>query len=175
MKQEVNLEHKIQPLIVCPLDHSVLYGAVLSHPAEQCEKANPVAFDTVSQKPSLEDPGCPDGGLQAWLVVLGVRLPIHMSLDGNRQCTRLLVLPSQREQLLVYSIPFIAHPGDPSYRSGFVVSWGVSRSYLVQRIQVVGSDQSTSYSIGISRLLPERLAERYLTFYYVRPIYFHPL
>ena len=79
MKQDVNLEHKIQPLIVCPLDHSVLYGAVLSHPAEQGhqgEKANPVAFDAVSQKPSQEDPACPDGGLQAWLVVLGVRLPI---------------------------------------------------------------------------------------------------
>ena len=84
------------------------------------------------------------------------------------------MLLSQREQLLVYNIPFFAHPGISSRRSGFVVSWGVSRPRLVQRIQVVGSDQSTSYSIGISRLLPERLAERNLTFYHVRPIYFHP-
>src|ERR1700761_2410634 len=63
MKQEVDLEQKLQPLIVCSLDHSVLYGAVISHPGEQGEKANPVAFDTVSPKPSQEDPGCPDGGL----------------------------------------------------------------------------------------------------------------
>ena len=80
MKQEVDLEQKLQHLIVCSLDHSVLYGAVISHPGEQGEKANPVAFDTVSPKPSQEDPGCPDGGLQAWLVVLGVRLPMQISL-----------------------------------------------------------------------------------------------
>ena len=107
----------------------------------------------------------------------GTSSNLDQSVDGNRQCARLLVLPSQREQLLVHSTPFIAHPGDPSYRSGFVASWGVSRHYLVhvQRIQVVGSDQSTSCSIGISRLLRERLAERNLTFYHVRPIYLHPL
>ena len=76
MKQEVDLEQKIQPLIVCSLDQSVLYGTVLSHPGEQGEKDNPVAFNTVSQTPSQEDVGCPDGGLQAWLAVFGVRLPV---------------------------------------------------------------------------------------------------
>jgi hypothetical protein len=42
------------------------------HPDAQSEKCDSVAFD--SAKHSQKD--CPDGGLQAWLVVLGVRLPM---------------------------------------------------------------------------------------------------
>ena len=77
MEQQLKLEHtlpcKLKPLFLYSLDHSTFYGAsVPSHPGAQSEKCDSVTFD--SAKPSQED--CPDGGLQAWLVVLGVRLPV---------------------------------------------------------------------------------------------------
>ena len=75
MKQEIDLGPKHQSLILCSLDHSILYGTVPSYPNTQSEKGNLVVFDPTPQKNSQEDQGCPDGGLQAWLVVLGVCLP----------------------------------------------------------------------------------------------------
>ena len=76
MKKELDLEHKHQPLILCSLDPSILCGTVPSYPNTQSEKGSPVVFDQAPQKSSQEDSGCPDGGLQAWLVVLGVCLPV---------------------------------------------------------------------------------------------------
>lgn len=76
MKQELDLGHKHQPLILCSLERSILHGTVPSYPSTQSEKGNPVVFNPAPQKNSREDSGCPDGGLQAWLVVLGVRLPV---------------------------------------------------------------------------------------------------
>src|SRR6266702_6295034 len=78
--QQPDLGHKLpakfESLILYSLDHSTLYGAsVLSHPGAQSEKGSTVSFDSAPRKHSQGD--CPDGGLQAWLVVLGVRLPVY--------------------------------------------------------------------------------------------------
>ncbi len=79
MAQELDLGHKLQPFVPYSLDHSTLYGASdPSYPGTQSEKGNPVAFDSAPRNQSQDD--YPDGGLQAWLVVLGVRLPAYMSL-----------------------------------------------------------------------------------------------
>ncbi|KAI9459460.1 hypothetical protein BJY52DRAFT_1223082 [Lactarius psammicola] len=61
---------KSQPLILYSPDHPTLYGAsVPTRPGAQSEKGNLVASDPAPQKHSQDD--YPDGGLQAWLVVLG--------------------------------------------------------------------------------------------------------
>lgn len=74
MKQELDLAHTPQPLILCSSENSnsSLCNAVPSHLGSQSEKGDPVALDTAPRKYSQEDPGYPDGGLRAWLVVLGV-------------------------------------------------------------------------------------------------------
>ena len=79
MAQQLNLGHtlpcKLQPLILYSLDPSTLSGAPFkSHPGVQNKKGDSAAFDPVPRKHTQED--CPDGGLQAWLVLLGVRLPV---------------------------------------------------------------------------------------------------
>jgi hypothetical protein len=76
MAQQLDLRQvlpcKLQPLISCSLDHSSLCDApVSSHTRAQSQKGDSAAFD-FEPRNSQED--CPDGGLQAWLVVLGVRL-----------------------------------------------------------------------------------------------------
>ncbi|KAI9459459.1 MFS general substrate transporter [Lactarius psammicola] len=73
MAQQSNLGHKLPPklqsLVLYSLDHSTLYDAsVLSHPGLQSEKRNSVDFDSAPQR---QQDDCPDGGLQAWLVLLG--------------------------------------------------------------------------------------------------------
>ncbi|KAN0141818.1 MFS general substrate transporter [Lactarius tabidus] len=74
MKQELNLTHKPQPLILCSSENSnsTLCDAVPSHLGALSEKGDPVVLDTAPRKYFQEDPGCPDGGLRAWLVLLGV-------------------------------------------------------------------------------------------------------
>ncbi|KAI9464986.1 MFS general substrate transporter [Lactarius psammicola] len=70
-----------QPSVPYSLDHSTLYGAsVPSHPGTRSEKGDSVGLDSAPRNQSQDD--YPDGGLQAWLVVLGVRLPAYMSLGG---------------------------------------------------------------------------------------------
>jgi hypothetical protein len=75
MAQRLNLGHalpcKPQPLIVYSPDPSTLGDASApGHPVMKSEKGDSAASDLALH--SLED--CPDGGLRAWLVVLGVRL-----------------------------------------------------------------------------------------------------
>ena len=77
MAQQLNLEHalpcKLQPLILYSLDPPALCGvSVPSHPVVQNEKDNSAASESAPKNQSQED--YPDGGPQAWLVVLGVRL-----------------------------------------------------------------------------------------------------
>jgi hypothetical protein len=79
MAQQLNLECalpcKFQPLILYSLDPPTLRGAsVPSHLVVQNEEDNSAAFKSVPQNDTQED--YPDGGLQAWLVVLGVRLSL---------------------------------------------------------------------------------------------------
>ena len=83
MAQQFNLDHtlpcKLQPFILYSLDPSTLSGGPFkSHPGVQNKKGDSAIFDSLPRKQSQDD--CPDGGLQAWLVVLGVRLPVYMSL-----------------------------------------------------------------------------------------------
>ena len=75
MAQQLDLGHlhprKSQPLILYSRGPSKLCGtSVPSHPEAQGEKGDSAPFDPAPH--SLGD--CPDGGLQAWLIVLGVRL-----------------------------------------------------------------------------------------------------
>jgi hypothetical protein len=57
------------------LDPSILSGASFQpHPGEQNKKDHLASLKSAPREHSQED--CPDGGLQAWLVVLGVRLPV---------------------------------------------------------------------------------------------------
>ena len=79
MAQQLNLERalpcKFQPLILYSLEAPTLRGAsVPSYPVVQNEKGNSVALKSAPQSHTQED--YPDGGLQAWLVVLGVRLSL---------------------------------------------------------------------------------------------------
>ncbi|KAI9446199.1 MFS general substrate transporter [Lactarius indigo] len=71
MVQQLDLAHtlpgKFQPFILYSIDHSTLYGA--SVPSHRCEKGSTTAIDSAPRQYSQGD--CPDGGLQAWLVVLG--------------------------------------------------------------------------------------------------------
>ncbi|KAI9454244.1 MFS general substrate transporter [Lactarius psammicola] len=70
MAQELDLGHKPQPLILCSPDYPTLYGgSVPSLSSAQSEKSNSETFASAPRRHSQED--CPDGGLQAWLVVLG--------------------------------------------------------------------------------------------------------
>ena len=83
MAQQLNLGHalpcKLQPLILYSLDPSTLSGSSFkSRTGVQNKKGDLTVCDSATRKHSQED--CPDGGLQAWLVVLGVRLPVWMSL-----------------------------------------------------------------------------------------------
>lgn len=77
MTQRLYLGHKssykLQPVNLYSLDHSTLYGASApSRPTVQSEKGGSVAFDSAPPEHLQDD--CPDGGLQAWLMVLGVRI-----------------------------------------------------------------------------------------------------
>ena len=83
MAQQLNLKHthpcKLQPLISYSLDHATLCGeSVASHPRAQSENGHSATFDSEPRKRSQEE--CPDGGLRAWLVVLGVCLSTWTSL-----------------------------------------------------------------------------------------------
>ena len=74
MAQQFTVRHthpsKLQPFISFPLDLLTLRDASIpSYPLAKSEKGDPAAFDS-----ELPQEDCPDGGLQAWLVVLGVRL-----------------------------------------------------------------------------------------------------
>ena len=73
MDQQLNLGHsdpcKTEPLILNPHD-PLCNASVPYHSSKESEKGDSAAFDPASH--SLED--CPDGGLRAWLVVLGVRI-----------------------------------------------------------------------------------------------------
>src|SRR5258708_2216341 len=77
MAEKLHLETKPVPV---SLDHSTLDGAsVPPHPGTQTEKCNSVTFGVEPRNQSQDD--YPDGGLRAWLVVLGVRVPAYtMSL-----------------------------------------------------------------------------------------------
>lgn len=78
MAQQPNLGltqiSKLQSLsLYYSLDPSVLSGAPIKpHPGLQNKKDHIAALKPTPLEHSQED--CPDGGLQAWLVVLGVRL-----------------------------------------------------------------------------------------------------
>jgi hypothetical protein len=73
MTQELYNGQKAQPVILCPLDDSTVHGvSVPSHPDAQSEKGDSAAFDSDLRDYSQDD--YPDGGLQAWLTVLGVSL-----------------------------------------------------------------------------------------------------
>ena len=79
MAQQLDLGLKLEPSAPHPLDHSTLHDtSAPPHPGTQSEKSDSAAFDSEPQNQSQDD--YPDGGLQAWLVVLGVRLPTHISL-----------------------------------------------------------------------------------------------
>ncbi|KAI9432733.1 MFS general substrate transporter [Lactarius indigo] len=72
MAQELDLEHKLHPFTSCYPDHSTSTlhgGSVTSLAGVQGEKGISVTLTLAPHKDSQED--CPDGGLQAWLVVLG--------------------------------------------------------------------------------------------------------
>ncbi|KAI9438146.1 MFS general substrate transporter [Lactarius indigo] len=70
MAQELDLGQKLQPSLSCPLDHSALYSASdPSHPDAQSEKGYSATHDSTPLNRPQGD--CPDGGLQAWLVVFG--------------------------------------------------------------------------------------------------------
>ena len=71
MAQELDIGQKLQPVISCPLDDSTLYG-ISSHPDAQSEKGDSAAFDSAPRTHPQDD--YPDGGLHAWLMVLGVSL-----------------------------------------------------------------------------------------------------
>ena len=75
MTQQLNLGPKLRPLILCSIDHSTSYVAsVPSHPcAQKCYSAS---FDSAPPGQIHPQEDYPDGGLQAWLVVLGVRLSV---------------------------------------------------------------------------------------------------
>ena len=74
MVQELDIGQKLQPVILCPLDDTTVHGAsVPSYPDKQSEKGDSAAFDSEPRNDSQEE-DYPDGGLQAWLTVLGVSL-----------------------------------------------------------------------------------------------------
>jgi hypothetical protein len=75
MAQELDIEQKLHPVILCPLDDSTLYCASdPSHPEvqtkAQSEKGDAAASDSAPLNHSQDD--YPDG-LHAWLMVFGVR------------------------------------------------------------------------------------------------------
>ena len=73
MAEKLDLEPK--PVSVS-LDHSTLNGtSVLPHPGPQSEKRDSVTFGAEPRNHSHDD--YPDGGLRAWLVVLGVCVPVY--------------------------------------------------------------------------------------------------
>ena len=78
MAQQLNLglaqPSKLQSLsLYCSLDPAILSGASFqSYPSVQNKQDHQAALKSASREDSKED--CPDGGLKAWLVVLGVRL-----------------------------------------------------------------------------------------------------
>lgn len=72
MAQELDPGHKFLPLI---LDHLALDGAsVSSHTGAQSESEKGVSMAFELALPNRSQDDYPDGGLQAWLVVFGVRL-----------------------------------------------------------------------------------------------------
>ena len=69
--QELDIEQKLQPVIFYPPDNSTFYDtSVPSHQDAQSEKGDSVAFELSPRNHPQDD--YPDGGLHAWLMVLGV-------------------------------------------------------------------------------------------------------
>jgi hypothetical protein len=156
------------------LKPSILSGASLqSHPDVQNKKDHLAALKSVPWEHSQED--CPDGGLQAWLVVLGVRLPVYLSLGGGQphtlgfMCYLLNVsTASSTQPTFDHSFKILM----TSRRCGYANSWGVSGLGQFSFTRIVDAHHSPCCALGFSRLLRECLAKRNLTFYDVRPIYF---
>ena len=83
MAQKLDLGLKLQPSAPHSLDHSTFHGTSdPPHPDTQNEKGYSMTLDSEPQNQSQDD--YPDGGLRAWLVVLGVRLPAYIkSVDSD--------------------------------------------------------------------------------------------
>ena len=73
MVQQLDIGQKLHPVTLGPLHDTTVYGASdPTHPDAQREKGESAAFDSEPRNYSQDD--YPDGGLQAWLTVLGVGL-----------------------------------------------------------------------------------------------------
>jgi len=70
MAQKLDLGPKLQPSALHSLDHSTFHGTSdPPHPGTRNEKGDVGTFDSELRNLSQDD--YPDGGLRAWLVVLG--------------------------------------------------------------------------------------------------------
>ena len=143
-------------------DHPILHGNSASpQPGIQIEERDSVAFYPEPRNQSQDD--YPDGGLRAWLVVLGVRLPAFLPLwtvsDHVLGCLYLFFnVGDLWHTACSYKVLITA------CRGGYVNSRGVSRYYIVSRLLIL----FMLFSPGLSGLLREPLTKRNLTFYYVR-------
>jgi hypothetical protein len=79
MEQQLHLRPKLQLSSPHSLGHSTLHDKPAPlHPSIQIEEGDPVTLYSNLRSQSQDD--YPDGGLRAWLVVLGVRLLELLSL-----------------------------------------------------------------------------------------------
>jgi hypothetical protein len=82
MEQQLHLRDK--PKLSSPhsLDDSTLHGkSAPTYPEIQTKEGDPVTIDSEPRNQTEDD--YPDGGLHAWLVVLGVRHPVCLSLRAE--------------------------------------------------------------------------------------------
>ena len=116
-------------------DRSILHGNSASpQPGIQIEERDSVAFYPEPGNQSQDD--YPDGGLRAWLVVLGVRLPAFLPLwtvsDHVLGCLYLFFnVGDLWHTACSYKVLIAAR------RGGYVNSRGVSRYYIVPRMLIL--------------------------------------
>jgi hypothetical protein len=84
MEQQLHLRDKLKLSSPHFLDDSTLHEkSAPPHPDIQIEEVDPVTFDSDPRNQTEDD--YPDGGLRAWLVVLGVRHPACLSLWADSE------------------------------------------------------------------------------------------
>ncbi len=83
-REKLGVGRKLQ-LFILPVysrEPATLYGASIPpHPDRQRKKGGSIALDLTPRKRSRDQ--CPDGGLRVWLGVLGDRLPVYESTQGD--------------------------------------------------------------------------------------------
>lgn len=128
MSQVIDLEGKRQ--YSHTIDRSTFRDSSASYPQNEKQAIYPETpcsgsfppSETVYNLHTQDD--FPDGGLRAWLVVLGVRFFGYLSVGGDKPDFRVHALLSQRE--LLYAVALFFQVDCVVYRFGYVNSFGVS-------------------------------------------------